>query len=53
MLSKVAQAAVITLSLHLLMGLNTLEVKVAHNPVEPGEVPGEVIVALKQVLTRR
>jgi hypothetical protein len=53
MMSKVIQAAVITLSIHLLIGLNTLETKVARHSVEPGEVPGEVIVALKQVLTRR
>lgn len=53
MLSKIIQATVITLSLHLLIGLNTLETKVARNSVEPAEVPGEVIVALKQALTRR
>jgi len=53
MQSKVVQAVVITLSIHLLMGLNTLETKVASHSVEPSEVPSEVIVALKQVLTRR
>lgn len=53
MLNKVIQAAVLTLSLHLLIGLNTLETKVARHSVEPGEVPGEVIVALKEALIRR
>lgn len=53
MLSKVIQATAITLSLHLLMGLNVLETKVAHRSVEPSEVPNEVIVALKQALNRR
>lgn len=53
MLSKVIQASVITLSLHLLIGLNTLETKVASHSVEPSEVPSEMIVALKEVLARR
>ncbi|MBE9061629.1 hypothetical protein [cf. Phormidesmis sp. LEGE 11477] len=52
MLSKVMQATVITLSVHLLIGLNTLETKVTHNAVEPSEVPGEVIVALRQAFNR-
>lgn len=52
MFSKVIQAAIITLSLHLLIGLNTLETKVVRNSVEPNEVPGEVIIALKQALNR-
>ena len=52
MLSKVVQAVIITLSLHILIGLNTLESKVARNSVEPSEVPSEVIVALRQALSR-
>ena len=52
MLSKIIQAAFITLSLHLLIGLSTLETQVVRNSVEPNEVPSEVIVALKQALKR-
>lgn len=53
MLNKIIQAAALTLSLHLLIGLNALETKAARQAVEPSEVPGEVIVALKEVLIRR
>jgi len=49
MFFKVIQATAITLALYALLGLDTLQPQQAENTVEPAEV----IVALKQVLTRR
>lgn len=49
MFFKVIQATTITLALYALLGLNMLQPQSAENTVEPSEV----IVALKQALTRR
>ena len=49
MFVRLAQATTITLTLYALLGLNTLQIQTAASAVEPAEV----IVALKEVFTRR
>jgi len=49
MFLKVIQATAITLALYALLGLDRIQPQQAESTVEPAEV----IVALKQVLTRR
>jgi hypothetical protein len=54
MFVRLIQATAITLALYGLLGLNTLQASIAtsNDTVETVVEPGEVLVALKQVLTR-
>lgn len=50
MFVKLTQAAAITVTLYVILGLNTLQAKTAEAPAEPA---AEVIVALREAFSRR